>query len=275
MSNVEEFREKIFDQIKHIDEFGNEYWEGRELASALKYTEWRNFKKAIERAKIACSVSKNKISDHFVDINKMVSIGSNASKKVNDYKLSRYACYLIVQNGDPRKKEIALGQTYFAIQTRKMELTEQEYARLSEDEKRLYTRLSVRNKNKYLFATAKASGVNDYGKFNDYGYKGLYNGETAKQIAKRKQIDPEKEDILDHMGSTELAANLFRITQTDEVLKNKKVNNEQDACITHNKVGKAVRNAIKEIGGTMPEDLPTPRKSIKELEFEEKLKIKE
>ena len=145
----------------------------------------------------------------------MVQIGSNTGREVLDYELSRYACYLIVQNGDPRKKEIALGQTYFAIQTRKMELTQREFAKLNEDEKRLYTRISVKNKNKYLFVTAKQVGVKDYGKFNDYGYKGLYNGETAKQIAKRKQINPEKEDILDHMGSTELAANLFRITQTD------------------------------------------------------------
>lgn len=194
-------------------------------------------------------------------------------KIIEDYKLSRYACYLIVQNSDPRKKTVALGQTYFAVQTRKMEITEKEYSKLSEDEKRLYTRINVKNKNKYLFDTAKKAGVNNYGRFNDYEYRGLYDGETAKQIAKRKGIDSTKEDILDYMGSTELAANLFRITQTDEVLKNKKINNEDDACKTHHTVGQAVRQTIRKIGGTMPEKLPTPEKSIKEIEKEELLKI--
>ena len=154
-----------------------------------------------------------------------------------------------------------------------MEITQEEYSKLSEDEKRLYTRINVKNKNKFLFDTAKKSGVTNFAKFNDYGYKGLYNGETAKQIAKRKGIDPDKEDILDYMGSTELAANLFRITQTDEVLKNRHVDNEDDACKTHHAVGQAVRQTIKKIGGTMPEKLPTPEKSIKELEKEELKKI--
>lgn len=197
-----------------------------------------------------------------------------ATKEVIDYKLSRYACYLIVQNASPvRHKSVAFGQTYFAVQTRKMEITQEEYSKLSEDEKRLYTRINVKNKNKYLFDTAKKAGVQNYGKFNDYGYRGLYDGETAKQIAKRKGIDPDSEDILDYMGSTELAANLFRITQTDEVLKNKNISNENDACITHHEVGQAVRQTIKRIGGTMPEKLPTPEKSIKELEKEELKKI--
>ena len=204
----------------------------------------------------------------------MINIGKGGKRKVVDYKLSRYACYLIVQNSDPRKKVVALGQTYFAVQTRKMEITEDEYLKLSEDQKRMYTRNSVRNKNKYLFETAKKAGVKNYGKFNDYGYKGLYNGETAKQIARRKGINENKEDILDYMGSTELAANLFRITQTDEVIKNKNINNEGDACITHHKVGQAVRQTIKKIGGTMPEDLPTPKRTIKELEKNEIVKIK-
>ena len=273
MSNIEEYKEKIFDEIKHIDELGNEYWEARELMPMLEYSKWEHFAKVINKAKISCQLSGQNVDDHFPVKGKIVKSGAT-TKEVIDYKLSRYACYLIVQNASPvRHKTVALGQTYFAIQTRKMEITEEEYSKLSEDEKRLYTRINVKHKNKYLFDTAKKAGVKNYGKFNDYGYKGLYGGETAKQIAKRKGINPEKEDILDYMGSTELAANLFRITQTDEVLKNKKVNNENEACITHHKVGQAVRQTIKKIGGTMPEKLPTPEKSIKDLEKEELKKI--
>ena len=274
MRNIEEYKEKTFDDIRHIDELGNEYWEARELMIALGYSKWGNFKKVIDKSKISCNISNNNVNDHFADVGKTVPMPSGAKPKIiEDYKLSRYACYLIVQNSDPRKKTVALGQTYFAIQTRKMEITEEEYSKLSEDEKRLYTRINVKNKNKYLFDTAKKAGVSNYGRFNDYGYRGLYAGETAKQIAKRKGIDPTKEDILDYMGSTELAANLFRITQTDEVLKNKKVNNEDDACKTHHTVGQAVRQTIRKIGGTMPEKMPTPEKSIKEIEKEELLKI--
>lgn len=273
MSIIEEYKEKIFDEIKHIDELGNEYWEARELMPMLEYSKWEHFAKVINKAKISCQLSGQNVDDHFPVKGKIVKSGAT-TKEVIDYKLSRYACYLIVQNASPvRHKSVALGQTYFAVQTRKMEITQEEYSRLSEDEKRLYTRINVKNKNKYLFDTAKKAGVQNYGKFNDYGYRGLYDGETAKEIAKRKGIDPDKEDILDYMGSTELAANLFRITQTDEVLKNKSINNENDACITHHKVGQAVRQTIKKIGGTMPEKLPTPEKSIKELEQEELNKI--
>ena len=275
MNYIDEYKEKTFEDIKHVDEMGNEYWEARELMLALEYSKWEHFAKVINKAKISCNLSGVNVEDHFPVKGKIVKSGAT-TKEVIDYKLSRYACYLIVQNANPaRHKSVALGQTYFAVQTRKMELSEKEYAQLSEDEKRLYTRITVRNKNKYLFETAKKSGVINYGKFNGYGYKGLYNGEGAKQIAYRKGIDPEKEDILDYMGSTELAANLFRITQTDEVLKNKQIDNEDDACITHHAVGQAVRQTIKKIGGTMPEELPTPNKSIKDLEKEELKKISE
>ena len=272
-NKLENYKEKTFDDIKHIDELGNEYWEARDFMLVLGYSKWGNFKKVIDKAKIACNISNNKIEDHFADAGKMVPIGSGAERYQESYKLSRYACYLIVQNADSRKKTVALGQTYFAVQTRKMEITEEQYSKLSEDEKRLYTRINVRNKNKYLFDTAKNAGVTNYGKFNNYGYRGLYNGETAEDIAKRKGIDNEKEDILDYMGSAELGANLFRITQTDEIIKNKHIKGEKEACETHHKVGKAVRDTIKKLGGTMPENLPTPKKSIKQLEKEELKKI--
>lgn len=260
------FTEDNFESIKHIDENGIEFWYARELMIVLEYKQWRRFEQVIERAKEACKNSNVNVYDHFADVGKIVKAGVT-NKDIGDIKLTRYACYLIAQNGDSRKKTIALAQTYFAVQTRKQELTRQEYEQLSEDEKRLYTRKNVKDKNKYLFDTAKLAGVKNYGKFNNYGYRGLYNGETASDIAKRKGIS-EKEDILDYMSSTELAANLFRITQTDEVLKNKKIDNEEDACKTHHNVGQAVRQTIKRIGGTMPEDLPTPSMSAKQIEKE-------
>ena len=265
--------EKDFESIKHMEENGTEFWYARELMTMLEYSKWGNFIKVIDKAKESCKNSNMNVLDHFADVGKMIIVAKGAERKIEDYKLTRYACYLIAQNGDTRKNTIALAQTYFAVQTRKQELTRQEYEQLSEDERRVYTRRNVKDKNKYLFDTAKLAGVKNYGKFNNYGYRGLYNGETAKDIANRKGIS-QKEDILDYMSSTELAANLFRITQTDEVLKNKNINNEEDACKTHHNVGQAVRQTIKRIGGTMPEDLPTPSKSAKQIEKEKNKKLK-
>ena len=269
----DEIMENNFESIKHIDENGIEFWYARELMTTLEYSKWGNFVKVIEKAKESCKNSNVNALDHFADVGKTIRMPKDAKKIIEDFKLTRYACYLIAQNGDSRKRAIALAQTYFAVQTRKQEITRQEYERLSEDEKRLYTRKNVKDKNKYLFDTAKSAGVKNYAKFNNYGYRGLYNGETAKDIAHRKGIS-EKEEILDYMSSTELAANLFRITQTDEVLKNKKIDNENDACNTHHNVGQAVRQTIKRIGGTMPEDLPTPSKSTKQIEKEKQQHIK-
>ena len=268
---IQKYQEKIFEDIKHINKFGEEYWEARELMKALGYHQWRNFSQVIDKAKISCSLSKMDIKSHFADVSKIVKAGVT-SKEVQDYHLTRYACYLIVQNGDSRKEVIALGQSYFAVQTRKMELTEEEFSSLDENQKRLYTRMNVRNKNLYLFETAKNAGVKNYGKFNNYGYQGLYNGETARDIARRKGIK-ETDDILDYMGSEELGANLFRITQTDAKLKRDKIHTESDACDTHYAVGKAIRKTICDLGGTMPEELPTPDASIEELEQEELKKI--
>ncbi len=272
MNNLEISNNTTFESIKHIDDEGKEYWDARELSKVLQYTEWRNFKKVINRAIISCENSNVMVNDHFVDVNKMVEIGSGALREQDDYKLSRYACYLIAQNGDSRKKVIAEAQTYFAVQTRKQELSEKEYMLLTEDEKRFYQRNLTRKGNYSLNQVAKNAGVKNFDQFHNYGYKGLYNGETADDIAKRKGLR-YREDILDNMGSTELAANLFRITQTEEKIRNDKIKGEMNANKTHYKIGKIVRNAIKEAGGTMPEDLPTPEKSLKELAKENKMKF--
>jgi len=272
MNKVIDYNEKIFENIKHFDEYGNEYWSARELMPLLEYSKWENFNKVIKSAMIACETSKNDLYDHFPEFRKMVDIGSKTKREIIDYHLSRYACYLIVQNANPKKKSVALGQTYFAIQTRKQEITELEYSRLSEDEKRLYRRKQTKDGNKTLYKIAKEKGVKNFDKFTNAGYKGLYNGETANDIAKRKGLR-YREDILDNMGSVELGANIFRITQTEALLEKQKIPSEQTATNTHYKVGKAVRDTIKKLGGTMPEDLPTPEKSIKELEQEKILKL--
>ena len=264
---------KSFEEIKHIDENGVEFWYARELQKVLNYSEWRKFEGVIKKAEISCNNSGIDSSDHFVGIDKMVQIGSGAERKQQDYELTRYACYLIAQNGDSRKKVIALAQTYFAVQTRKQEITEKEYSMLTEDEKRFYQRNLTRKGNYSLNQTAKKAGVKNFDKFHNSGYKGLYNGETADDIAKRKGLR-YREVILDNMGSTELIANLFRISQTEEKLKKDNVQTEKEACSTHNKIGKIVRKAIKEAGGTMPEDLPTPKKSLKQLEKENNNKLK-
>ena len=272
MNELEKINETIFESIKHVDEDGNEYWYARELQKVLEYTEWRKFVGVIKKAINSCKTSNYVVFDHFVGTDKMVDIGSNTSRNIEDYKLSRYACYLIAQNGDSRKKVIALAQTYFAIQTRKQELLEEEYNSLTEDEKRIYQRNQARKGNYNLNKTAVNSGVKDLARFHNAGYKGLYNGETADDIFKRKKLR-YREDILDNMGSEELADNIFRIAQTDAKLKRDNVDNEYTANSVHFEVGKKVRNTIKELGGTMPEDLPTPDKSLKELEKEKNVII--
>lgn len=259
-----------FEEIKHIDENGNEYWLARELQVALEYKKWQKFMNVIENAKTACKQSNFIIDDHFTQVGKMINLPKGAKRTTIDYKLSRYACYLIVQNADPKKEVVALGQTYFAVQTRKQELFEREYENLSKDEKRLYQRNLTRKGNYLLNQTARKSGVKNFDKFHNYGYKGLYGGETANDIAKRKKLR-YREDILDNMGSDELVANLFRISQTEQKLKNEKIKTETDANETHYKVGSKIRNTIKELGGTMPEEMPTPRKRLRQLEKENKL----
>ena len=250
----------VFETIKHMDESGNEYWLARELSKILEYTEYRKFLPVIKKAMFSCYKSEQMVLNHFARVSGMVDIGSNAKRKVQDYKLSRYACYLIAQNSDPRKKVVSLAQTYFAVQTRRQELFEE----LSEDDKRIMIREKVKKGNLGLNKTAVNSGVRDLRKFTNAGYEGLYNGETANDIFKRKKLR-YREDILDNMGSVELVDNLFRIIHTDEKLKSDKVSNEYTANAVHYEIGKKVRKAIKDMGGTMPEDLPTPKKSLKEL----------
>ena len=269
MNEIKEYTEKMFEDIKHIDEDGKEYWLARELQYVLDYSQWRRFENVIDKAKISCNNSKINVEEQFANVGKLSKRSNNAIIEISDYKLSRYACYLIAQNGDSRKEVIALAQTYFAIQARKQELSEKEYNELNEDEKRLYRRNQARKGNYNLNKTAVNSGVKDLARFHNAGYKGLYNGETANDIFKRKKLR-YREDILDNMNEDELVANLFRINQTKQKLLKDNVQGEKEAKDVHYEVGKKVRKAIADIGGMMPEEMPTPKKSLKELEREKK-----
>jgi len=273
LDKKENYNNKTFEDIKHIDENEIEFWYARELMPILQYTKWQNFEKILDKAKISCANSDISVSEHFTDVSKLSKRANNADVMIKDYKLTRYACYLIAQNGDSRKKVIALAQTYFAVQTRKQEINEKEYCELTEDEKRFYQRNLTRKGNYSLNQTAKNAGVKNFDRFHNSGYKGLYNGETADDIAKRKGLR-YREDILDNMGSEELAANLFRITQTESRLKKDKICSEKEANKTHYNIGKNIREVIAKNGGTMPEELPTPKKSLKQLEKENKKSLK-
>ena len=266
------YSNQSFEDIKHIDENGIEFWYARELQKVLDYKEWRKFENVIQKAIMACKNTGIIEAEHFVGTDKLSKRANNAEVLIKDYKLTRYACYLIAQNGDSRKKVIALAQTYFAIQTRKQEISEKEYSLLTEDEKRFYQRNLTRKGNYSLNQTAKNAGVKNFDKFHNSGYKGLYNGETADDIAKRKGLR-YREDILDNMRSEELAANLFRITQTESKLKRDNISTEKEANKTHYNIGKNIREVIAKNGGTMPENLPTPEKSLKQMEKESKKKL--
>ena len=273
MTDIEKYGEQTFEDIKHYDENGEEFWYARELQKVLEYSQWRRFSETIERAKLACQNSGYNPADHFADVGKMVDIGSGAEREIDDVILSRYACYLIVMNGDPRKEIISLGQTYFAVKTRQQELIEN-YENLTEDQKRLSIRNEMITHNKSLAEAAQMAGVveaKDYAIFQNKGYQGLYGGLGAKEIHQRKGLK-KSQHILDHMGSTELAANLFRATQTDEKLRRENIQGKAAANQTHYDVGRKVRQTIAELGGTMPEDLPTPDKSIKQIEREQEKK---
>ena len=276
MSNeIMRYSEETFESIKHVDEYGHEFWYARELQRVLDYTQWRRFADAIERAKLACSNSGYDVTEHFADAGKSSPMPHGGVRILEDYMLSRYACYLIVMNGDPRKEVIAVGQTYFAVKTRQQELIDH-YDELSEDQKRLAIRKEMIAHNKSLAEAAQMAGVEagqDFAIFQNKGYQGLYGGLGAKEIHERKGLK-KNEKILDHMGSTELAANLFRATQTDEKLRRENIRGKEKANQTHYEVGRKVRQTIAELGGTMPEDLPTPDKSIKLLESEQKKRLK-
>lgn len=276
MSELIKYSEQTFESIKHINEYGEEYWLARELQSVLEYARWENFSKAIDRAQKACANTGFDVDDHFREVTKMVQLGSGAERAVDDVMLSRYACYLVVMNGDPNKEVIAVGQTYFAVKTRQQELIEK-YEEMSEDQKRLAIRNEMKRHNIALADAAHGAGViepKDYAIFQNKGYQGLYGGLGVKEIHARKGLK-KSQKILDHMGSTELAANLFRATQTEEKLRRENIQGKAAANQTHYEVGRKVRQTIQELGGTMPEDLPTPEKSVQQIEREvERKKLK-
>lgn len=274
MSNLKAKEYENFESIKVVREDGTEYWSARELSKVLQYEKWQNFSKVIDKSMLACKNSGGNIENDFTEVSKIVVTGAT-QRKVLDYELSRYACYLIVQNGDPRKEVIALGQTYFAIQTRRQEVADY-FNQLDEDNKRLVIRGDIKQWNQMLLEAAHNAGVitnKEYAEFQNKGYMGLYGGLTVDDIHKRKELKAN-EKILDFMGSTELIANLFRISQTEEKLKKDKIKDKYTANDTHYEVGTKVRKAIEDIGGTLPEDLPTPEKSIKQVEKEQINKIK-
>lgn len=271
MKNLMLYGEETFEEIKHYTEDGIEFWYARELQGVLEYSDWRNFQNAIFKAMEACKNSGNEIKAHFGDVTTITKIGAGKARKIGDYALSRYACYLIVMNGDTQKEVIAVGQTYFAVKTRQQELIE-DYDQLTENQKRLAIRAEMKAHNKSLAEAAQLAGITDprdYAIFQNKGYQGLYGGLGMKEIHARKGLK-KSQKILDHMGSTELAANLFRATQTDEKLRRDKIRGKAAAGATHYNVGRKVRQTIEELGGTMPEDLPTPGKSIQQIEREHK-----
>lgn len=268
---------QTFEDIKQIAIDGNEFWYARALAKVLEYSDFRNFLKVIDKAKVACVNSGFEVADHLVEITEVVQGGSGVANPYPSFALSRYACYLIVQNADPSKPVVANGQTYFALQTRRAELQDDEkFAQLKEEEKRLFLRNELKEHNKQLVEAAFNAGVEsnlDFAIFQNHGYKGLYGGLDAKDIHAKKRLK-KSQKILDHMGSTELAANLFRATQAEEKLKRDNIKGKASANQTHNEVGKKIRETIKELGGTMPENLPTPQKSVKSIEKEKLTQIK-
>ncbi|MEO8286235.1 MAG: DNA damage-inducible protein D [Chloroflexota bacterium] len=264
----------LFARIRQETEDGYEYWSARDLAKALGYEDYRNFLRVVQKARIACENSGQVVEDHFVDTTDMIEIGKGGRRKVADVHLSRYACYLVVQNADPGKEVVALGQTYFAIQTRRQEETD-ELATLTEGQKRLYLRGQLTNHNRQLAEAANLAGVVqsiDFAIFQDHGYMGLYGGLRAREIHERKSLK-KSQHILDHMGSTELAANLFRATQTEEKLRREQISGKEKANRTHYEVGQEVRETIRRLGGTLPEDLPTPQESIQQLQRQERKQV--
>ena len=259
-----------FERIRNVNEAGNEYWESRDLAAVLDYTQYRNFEAVIEKAKLACFNSGHRIEDHFADVSKMIEIGKGGRREIAVTLLSRYACYLVIQNADPNKEIVAQGQTYFAIQTRRQELADESI----EEERRLLLRAEIRQHNVQLADAAKGAGVIepiDYAIFQNHGYMGLYGGLKQEDIHRRKGLK-KSQKILDHMGSTELAANLFRATQAEEKLRREDVQGKDAANRTHREVGAKVRQTIKELGGTMPEELPVAE-SIKQIETKQRKRL--